>query len=542
MDISEYRKLFLSEAREILNAMNNVLVDLEKDPGNRELLNELFRGSHTLKSMAQSMGYDNIARLTHSMESALVLVRDGTLSVDHDMVDALMRSMDALSDFVEEVTDESGQEAAIQPLMERFRDIAGAGRGAAGTAPAPHAAAGQPGPVRIAAVEAQTVRIPLSRLDDLMDTVGELAIARTRLALLARGLGSKPLDEMLTHMARMTSRLQDQMLQVRLVPMEYIFAPYLRLVRDMAAPEKKEVDLEIQGSEIGLDRAIQDEINGPLLHLLKNAVTHGIEEPQDREERSKPRRGRVRLRARRERSNVVIELSDDGRGMDVKEIRETAVKKGIATEEQIGALTEKETLLLITSPGYSGAGRVNEAAGRGVGMNAVRTKVESFGGSLDIATKPGKGTTFVIKLPLTMAIIQALLVDVAGETFCIPLSHVAETIRISQDQIRAVERHAVISYRDTVLPLIGLKGKLGFQAPEPAPGQSGMAARLSSIPVVVVETESMRAGLIVDGLQGQQEIVIKPLTGMLKEVEGISGATILGTGKVALIVDVPRLI
>lgn len=386
-----------------------------------------------------------------------------------------------------------------------------------------------------------------------MDIAGELSINRIRLLQSAQAIENNALEEAVAQMSRLTSQLQDQMMQVRLVPLEYIFTPYPRLVRDIAVNQHKEVDLIVDGSEIGLDRSIQDEINEPLLHLLKNAVIHGIEEPDERERQKKPRRGQVKLVARRERDFVVIALSDDGRGIDIEEVEEVAIKRGITTKEELPALTPKEAMMLITYPGYSRAKKVTEAAGRGVGLNASRIKVESFGGTLDIDTRPNEGTTFSIKLPLTMATVQAMLVGIADETYCIPLSYITETIKVSPQEIRSIEHNEMMPYRDTVLPLVRLRDKLGFAKDE---GQttkeeeivhrySVRSERSSITPhisIVVVEAGSKKVGLAVDILLGQQEAVIKPLTGILKEIKGASGATILGTGKVALIVDVPSLL
>ncbi len=538
MKISEYKQLFLSEAQEILISANNVLISFEKDPTNMALLNDLFRQSHTLKSMAQSMEYEDIAKLTHSMEAVLALLRSGGLKAGKDTVDLLFKSLDALSDLLEEVKKGKAKKVKVASLVERFENIASAvpqeerkllaEKKAEEISPSP-----SPG-------EAETARVPLTQLDNLMDIVGELIINRIRLTQIARTIKNKPLEEAVAQMSRLASELQDQMMQVRLLPLEYIFIPYRRLVRDMSADQKKEVDLIIEGGHIGLDRSIQYEINEPLLHLLKNAVTHGIEEPEERERLKKSKRGRIKLLARRERNFVVIELSDDGRGIDTEEVKEIALARGIITREELSDLTPEETVMLITRPGYSGVKNITEAAGRGVGLNAARIKVESFGGILNIDTRPNEGTTFFIKLPLTMAIVQVMTVGIADETYCVPLSYITETIKVSSREIRSMEHHEIISYRDTVLPLIRLKERLGFESSELEVAGKPPIDRY--IPVLVVEVGPKKAGLVVDTLLGQQEAVIKPLTGMLKEIKGVSGATILGTGKVAFVLDVPSVV
>lgn len=540
MKISEYKLLFLSEAREILNTLNCVLVDLEKEPSNAGLIDELFRQSHTFKSMAQSMGYGEIARLTHSMESTFALLRGEKTEVEKDLVDLLFKSLDALADLIEEKEKGTTGKVKVTPLIDRFEEIA---------AGIPADARKHANKLRLSEPDAadpstdfpgqfKTVRVPLTHLDNLMDLTGELAINRIRLSQIAQTIEDSDLKEAVDQFSKLTSQLQDQVMQVRIVPLKYIFAPYPRMVRDMAVDQKKEVDFIIEGGHIGLDRSIQDEINEPLLHLLKNAVTHGIEEPEQRRKLRKPPRGIVRLSAGRERNFVVIVLSDDGRGIDVEEIKKAALQKGMATQEELSSLSPKEAMMLVSRPGYTSTKTVTEAAGRGVGLDAAKIKVESLGGTLEIDTKPNEGTTLSFRLPLTTAIVQAMLVNAGGETYCIPSSHIAETIKIAQQDIKTIDRHEVISYRDTVLPLIRVVERFGFASSTTQFSVSQASAGASGISVVVVEAGVEKMGLIVDKFLGQQEIVIKPLTGMLKEVKGASGVTILGTGKPAIVMDV----
>ena len=495
MNISEYKHLFLSEAREILNSLNNVLVDLEKEPSNTALLNELFRQSHTLKSMAQSMEYEEIAKLTHSMETTLVLLRNPGSKAEKDIVDLLFKSLDTLGDLIKEKEKGKTEKVKAAPLVERFEEITSTAGEDQKKAADKKMQESKPDSIyrsASASGELQTVRIPLTQLDNLMDLTGELAINRIRLSQIAKTIEDTDLEETVAQLYRLTSQLQNQMMEVRLVPLEYIFAPYPRMVRDIAVAQKKEVDLLIEGGHIGMDRSIQDEINEPLLHLLKNAVIHGIEGPQEREKLKKPRRGKIKLSARREKNSVVIELSDDGRGMDIEEIKEAALETGIITAEELSALGPKEVLMLVTYPGYSRAKKVTEVAGRGMGLSASKVKAESLGGILDIHTKPNEGTTLSFTLPLTTAVIQAMLVGVAGETYCIPLSYLAETMKISPQDIKTMEHYEVVSYRDTVLPLIRVREKFGFAPSRPEPPVSDVSPRNAAIPVAVVEAEQKR--------------------------------------------------
>ncbi len=538
--MSEYKQLFLSEAQEILNALNNGLIQFEKEPADMALLNELFRHCHTLKSMAQSMEYDEITKLTHSMETVLTLMRSGKLQAEKDTIDLLFRSMDALSNLLENVREGTPSNIKTGSLDKQFKEIIFVASKEKSTNKEEKKSkeiltSGMVG-------KDKTVRVHLSQLDSLMDLTGEMIINKSRLDQITKTITNNALDEAMTQMSNLISQLQDQMMLVRLVPIEYIFAPYPRMVRDLALKQNKEVDFQIEGNNIGMDRSIQDEINEPLLHLLKNAVTHGIEEPEERKRLKKSKRGIIKLRAWREKNSVVLNLSDDGQGIDFKDVKDTAFKMGMIKKEELSSLTPKDALMLICLPGYTRAKKVSEAAGRGVGLNVARVKVESFGGTLNIDSIPNKGTTISIKLPLTMAIIQAMQIGIADETYCIPFSYIAETILVSKEEIKTIEQKEVISYRDEVLPLIRLRKIFGYPILESPPPEADISEESPPIPIIVVKRGSKKAGLVADFLIRQQEVVVKPLTGLLKGIKGISGATILGTGRVALIVDVGFLL
>ena len=657
METGQYKDLFISEAQEILGSLNNSLVELEKRPQDVEILNDIFRHSHTLKGMAATMNYERITKLTHEMESVLDLLRNKKMTADKSTVSILFESFDILEELVEGVRTgltKKVNEAIIidklnrllpnvpvlekKPFKERrmlrlededriaigkeIKEGMTAYRTGISLAKtcqlkearavmalkvletlgqvirpdyiANQIKAGKYGrhfglffitkeqpdmvkkkikeipevdnitlrplgadeiilsekevpkeeanPLSHKPVEVHTIRVGIDKLDNLMDLVGELVINKIRLRKIGQVLANKELDEALAQMGRLTSDLQNEMMQVRLLPLEYIFNRFPRMVRDLAIKEKKEADLIINGSEIGLDRTILDEINDPLIHLLRNVITHGIEEPKERERLGKPQRGQVKLIAHRERNFVVIEVSDDGCGIDVEEIRKEAVRRKILSSEEVSKLSDEEAMMLITTPGFTITNKVTEAAGRGVGMNTVKTKVETIGGSLSIESKVGQGSRFILRLPLTMAIVQGLLVALADETYVIPLTNIAETIKVGPESIKTVEHHEIIPYRDTVLPLVRVREKLKFSS-EPGIG-SGISGRQSNkrIPIVVVEVGYKKAGFIVDALLGQQEVVIKTLTDPLKRMKGIAGATILGNGKVALILDIPSLI
>jgi len=386
--------------------------------------------------------------------------------------------------------------------------------------------------VTAAPVRTQSVRVNISRLDNLMNLIGELVINRTRLQEIASSKKIPDLKEALAQTARLTADLQDEVMKTRMVPVEHIFNRFPRMVRDLAKSRGKEVDFSIEGKDIELDRTILDEISDPLMHLLRNAVDHGIDSPELREERGKPRRGSIKLIARRDRNYVSIEVSDDGQGVEAEKIFNIAEDKGLLSPEDRRNVGQEDVLRFLTMPGFSSAEEVSGVSGRGVGLDVVKNKVESLGGMLIMQSVMGEGTSFALKLPLTLAIIQALLVKVSGEIYAIPLGVVAETAVISSHEVKYVSNQEVIFLRAETLPLMRLGRYLGLQDED---GQG-------SFPVVVVEVALKSVAVAVDELMGQREIVITSLDRYLKRIRGFGGATILGTGEVALILDIPTLL
>ncbi len=386
----------------------------------------------------------------------------------------------------------------------------------------------------------KSVRIDVERLDALMNLVGELVIDRTRLVELASRLtGSESDGEVLDNFAetaqrlgRIADELQDQIMKSRMLPIENVFNRFPRMVRDLAQRAGKDVEFIIEGKETELDRSVIEEIGDPLIHLLRNAIDHGIEQPDARAEAGKPRTGRLHLSASHEENYIVIRVRDDGRGIDPVRIGEAAVRKGIMTREAADKLTASEARDLLWAPGFSTAAEVTDVSGRGVGMDIVKTNIERLNGTLEVHSEVGGGTEFVVKLPLTLAIIQALLVKVADETYAVPIAAVTETLRLAPDSTAWVMGRESVQLRGTILPLLDLRH--AFDMPEPGAG---------SLPyVVAVKLGERQLGFVVDELVGERDIVIKSLGRVLGDVGGIAGATILGNGNVALIVDVQSLV
>lgn len=399
----------------------------------------------------------------------------------------------------------------------------------------------------------QTIRVDIERLDLLLNLVGELVINRTRISDIAGTLErtltdkngaaaalnghakdlvplAKELADSSALLARTTNEIQESIMKVRMVPIGQVFDRFPRLVRDVAKARGKEVQLTISGAETDLDKTIVDEVGEPLMHLLRNCVDHGIEQPDEREKRGKPRHGTISLNAYHEGNQIIIEVSDDGHGIDLERVRARGIKQGLIGPDD--RLTDREIVELIFTPGFSTAEVISDVSGRGVGMDVVKKNITRLKGVFDVNTVPGAGTTFTIKLPLTLAIIQALLVRVADELYAIPLDSVIESQRIEMQDVRTVHGNEVITLRGQVVPLLRISEffELGGQR-DP-----------DKVMIVIVGLQGRQVGLVVDSFQGEQEIVIKPLSDVVGRIPGISGATILGNGSISLIIDVHSLV
>jgi two-component system chemotaxis sensor kinase CheA len=404
-------------------------------------------------------------------------------------------------------------------------------------------------PAAAASTASKTIRIDVARLDALLNLVGELVIDRTRLVQLQSALVDQfgdngvvaDMQQTAMHIGRITDELQEQVMKSRMLPVESVFNRLPRVVRDVSAKQGKQIDFIIEGKDTELDRSVIEEIGDPLLHLIRNAVDHGLETPEARTAAGKPAAGQLRLTARHADSYILISLQDDGRGINVDAVKRKAVERGVISQEQADRMSDTEAVQLVFAPGLSTAKEVSDLSGRGVGMDVVRANVEKINGSVDVATRRGEGTTFTIRLPLTLAIVQALLVRVAGGIYALPMHSVTETLRVEEEQIHRINHREAIQLRGSVLPLVSLRTVFGVEdAAEEQPSLDiGDDMRL----VVAVQTNNARqVGLIVDGLVGEQEIVIKPLGHLVGDVAGLSGAAILGDGSVALIVDVAALL
>ena len=382
-------------------------------------------------------------------------------------------------------------------------------------------------------VAGQSVRVDIEKLDTLMNLVGELVTNKVRLEQIGMTHRLTELTETLEQMDRVTSDLQSVVMKVRMVPVSQVFNRFPRMVRDLAKELNKDINLTIEGEDTELDRTVIDEIGDPLMHLLRNSLDHGVEHPDDREAKGKPRTGEVGLIARHEGNNVVIMVTDDGAGINADKIRNKSVEKGMISREEADALPDADAVRLIFLPGFSTAETITDVSGRGVGMDVVRSKIESLGGHVDVETKIDEGSVFKIKLPLTLAIIQAMLVKVQDEMYAIPLGSIDSTINITPDDIKTVQNKEVIVLRGQIIPIARLGEVLSV--PKGADNDE------EDIFVVVVHVGDHKIGIVVDNLIGQQEIVIKTLGKLLSGLKMLAGATVLGDGHVAMILDVSAL-
>jgi two-component system chemotaxis sensor kinase CheA len=542
VDTGRYAKLFLSESREHLSEINNALLDLERG-GSDAAVARLFRSVHTMKGMGGAMGYTAVAELSHELETLLDKVRNGALVVTRPIIDTLFASVDVLEKAVDLATAQTPTDLDVNDAIARIHQAAAdaapdgsptelsvAAQAQAASKPSARTDA-PPAPAPAPQKSDRQIRIDAKRLDTLMNVVGELVIARDRISKIADQLGDPSLTEAILRASQILANLQNEIMTSRMVPVWQVFERFPRVVRDTARSLGKEVDFKIEGRDIELDRSMLDEMGEPVLHLLRNSLDHGIETPDQREQAGKPRTATLILTAERDRATVLIRVTDDGRGIDQSRVLPRAKKLGLVDKET-EKLSEQELVALISRPGFSTAEKVTEISGRGVGFDIVATRVRSLGGSLEVHTDAGLGTSVSMRLPLTLAISRALLARVENEVYAIPLTHVLETFSLSQPMLFEAKGRQVVAIRDDLFPAIWLRERVGLAAPErPASGQ-----------VVLIELAERKAALVVDEFLGQQEIVVKQFDGVSGSKTLFSGATILGDGSPALIVDASSLL
>ena len=698
MDVSQYLEIFIDESGEHLQCLSDCIMTLEKEPDNKDTINEVFRAAHSLKGMAGTMGFKRMQHLTHDMENVFQEVRSDKISVDSAMIDLLFKCLDALDQYLENVkassdegtednemiikelndfiakangavveeapkTAPAAQETAAPASDSKvkieltdvekdevaqaqadgkhvyaitvyvnkecllkaaraflvFRAVEGLGEifanhpsshdiedekfdldfsfcvasnesldkiiaaakdvseiddvvgeeltasaveeaeveapvvqeaapvaqatAAPTPAPAPKAA---PAPAAPQAQQAKkqapakpasnrTIRVDIEKLDALMNQVSELLIAKNSLVSISSSEGgnfaNQGFRENVESLERITTNLHESVMKVRMVPIESVVNKFPRMIRDLSRTLNKKMELYMTGEDTEIDRTVVDQIGDPLQHLLRNSADHGLETAEVRAERGKPETGTIFLNAYQEGNNVIIQVGDDGNGIDVEAVKRKAVERGVITQEQADAMTQKEAVNLLFMPSFSMAKTITDISGRGVGLDVVKSNIEALGGDVEVKTKLGEGSTFTVRLPLTLAIIQALLVKIREEQYAIALGSITSIEDVPVSDIKYVEAKEVIHLRDTVIPLVRLDRVLDVEPKEDP----------EHLTVVIVKRGDQQAGLVVDDLIGQQEIVIKSLGKYINGNKLISGATILGDGEVALIIDANTL-
>ena len=696
MDVSQYLEIFIDESSEHIQSLSDCIMTLEKEPDNKDTINEVFRAAHSLKGMAGTMGFKRMQHLTHDMENVFQEVRSEKIEVDSAMIDLLFKCLDALDQYLENIkaTSDEGTEdneiiikelndfiarangtplaaataeaqkekakvevsdkAVLLELTENekeevanakadgkkvysitvyvnkdcllkaaraflvFRAVEAYGEIFANhpdshdiedekfdldfsfcvatnedlskviaaakdvseiddvvgaeiteieteeaieekveekvevkqeevkTASVQPAAPAKAAPAQPAASAAKkqtpakpatnrTIRVDIEKLDALMNQVSELLIAKNSLVSISSSEGgnfaNQGFREQVESLERITTNLHESVMKVRMVPIESVVNKFPRMIRDLSRSLNKKMELYMTGEDTELDRTVVDQIGDPLQHLLRNSADHGLESAEVRKERGKPETGTIFLNAYQEGNNVIIQVGDDGNGIDVEAVKAKAVERGVVTQEQADVMTQKEAVNLLFMPSFSMAKTITDISGRGVGLDVVKSNIEALGGDVEVKTKLGEGSTFTVRLPLTLAIIQALLVKVREEQYAIALGSITSIEDVPIADIKYVEAKEVIHLRDTVIPLVRLDRVLDVEPKEDP----------EHLTVVIVKKGDQQAGLVVDELIGQQEIVIKSLGKYINGNKLISGATILGDGEVALIIDANTL-
>lgn len=582
--ISDICADFLVEAREIIDQLGEQMVVLERAPEDRDALNAVFRGFHTIKGGAGFLDFPGMVALCHAFEDRLDVARTGEVPLDGLAFDGAQQALDLLADMLDCIAAQRALPAVPQSLIDSMRidgrghapaaapavkvealpdnldDLdfdalldafhgkgALPGAAAVSEAPLPAAAAPAPVPTQIARPEPAaasggrrspaandagetTVRVDVKRLDAMVNLVGELVLARNRLKTIRPRLRDEDLDRAVTALDAATGRLQSAVMMARMQPVGRVFSRFPKLARDVARQVSKSVELEVIGAETELDRNLVEALSDPLVHLVRNAIDHGIESPEARRLAGKPEQGHVRLSAQQEGDHVMIEVRDDGAGIDPDRIRESAIRKGLIDAESAARLSSDECLQLIFLAGFSTRTEVSDLSGRGVGMDVVQSKIRELSGTVHIQSEVGRGTRMAIKVPLTLAILPTLLVEIDGDVYALPLVRVIEVLSHDPCKTMWIDGQSVLDLREQPTPVLDLRAWLDVE-PNPSEASTG----------VVLQAGEQRFVLIVDRVRGREEVVIKALPRTLRGLTGYAGASLIGDGRMALILDVDAL-
>lgn len=556
IDLEEFHAAFFEEVSEHLTGLEDGLLQLESRPEDDELIHGIFRAAHSIKGTGGALGFTEVAGFTHHVETVLDHMRQRQLTTTTERIELLLKATDALSCLIDSAKDGSAAPDNLDELVESLRKQIDPSAEAAppvgcqeeaidglvmfddepqAAAPTMRAAASSGEAQRSkSSSNAESIRVSVAKVEELINLVGELVIANSMVqqAYASEEGDAEVLQEAIAAMDLTTQQLQEQVMAVRMMPIANVFRRFPRIVRDLAGTLGKSVVLEMAGEETELDKQVIEEVSDPLTHLIRNAVDHGLETSAQRLAAGKPAEGRIDLRAFHEGGNVVIEIADDGAGINAQRVRQKAVERGLIAADAV--LTDEESYKLIMLPGFSTAEKITDVSGRGVGMDVVKRNVEALNGSISISSTPGKGSCFRIRLPLTMAILDGLAMRLGSDVYVLPLLSVVESLRPEPKHIvHIAERGELVMVRGEALPLIYTHRLFNVtgNVTDPCDGL-----------VVIVEHQGRKYGIVVDELIGQLQVVMKSLEANYERVDGVSGATILGDGRIAMIVDIAGLI
>jgi two-component system chemotaxis sensor kinase CheA len=547
-DNRQFIPRFKEETQEHLQKINDRLLQLEKGPGDPSLLKILMREAHTIKGSSAMIGCKRVADIAHVMEDGLEKALEGKVKLERAHFDLLFKCADAIPLLIEDQVSWEETEVSSPVVFELCKQIQDVFQDKPPNEPEDHK------PEKSTFIPAsfgeESIRVDIRKLDKVMNLSGELLISKIHLEELSKQLSSKAeahaqiredcgaiiqeLSKVNNSFDFITKGLEGEVLGLRMISIGYLFSTFPRAMRDLANEKGKDVQILIKGEETELDKSIIDEMKEPMMHILRNAIDHGIEPPDERAAEGKPRTGTITLTASQRGSQVVIEISDDGRGIDTEKIKKEAVKRGVIAEGKSKDLADEQVYSFLFVPGFSTSETVTDVSGRGVGLDVVRESILKLKGIVQVDSKLRQGSRFIIKLPLTLAITESLFVACGNETFALPIENVMETIRVNQGEIRTVQGNEVITLRGRILPLVRLNDVFNVS-------QRGIVEKKFFL-VVIVQSVEKRIGIMVDQLLGRQKIVRKNLTGPLRNVRGISGATIIGDGRVILILDIPQIV
>ncbi|MDW8002893.1 MAG: chemotaxis protein CheA [Deltaproteobacteria bacterium] len=562
---------FILESKELIETATNDMLTFEKTK-ERDLINNIFRAIHTIKGTSSFLNFNNLAKLAHISEDVLGRIRKNELDPELHVINLLLQSFDTMRLILDEIETKGSDQTDLSGIVRKLEEVLSGGDGKgtsigteeiasslATVEPSfgvpkieseraevrseaesskisePEKIPGRKRPQK----EEQTIRIDVKKLDDLMNLVGELVLGKNRLRILSETVKKANLDNQILdslsdvtdYIELITNELQLSVMRARLVPISKVFNKIPRMVRELCLEFNKEVDINIEGEETELDKSVIEILHDPMVHIIRNAMDHGIEPPEERERKGKPRRGMLSVKAYKEGNHIIIEVTDDGKGIDTKALKEKVKEKKLLSEEELNSMSEKEIMNLIFLPGLSTAKTVTKVSGRGVGMDVVKTSIERLNGQVYVDSLSGHWTKLTLKLPLTIAIMKSLIIEKDEDFYAIPLNNVVELVKPKENEIKYVDKKEVFVLRDKVIPVLDLSRAFG---------RNGSTNGKNYL--VICQVEDRMIAVKVDSVVGQEEVVIKPLGEFLGNIAGIGGATIRGDGRVILILDISSLV